>query len=48
MRVRKMTADDRAARLDSETFRSRFNETERHIIRDLAENVPAPEHGQEN
>ena len=43
VRMRQMTPEDRAARLESETFRSRFSDAERHIIRDLAENVPAPE-----
>lgn len=43
VRLRNVTPEERNATLDSDAFRSRFNESERQIIRDLAERPPAPE-----
>ena len=40
MRLRQMTPEERAARTESENFRSRFNESERQLLLDLS--VPAP------
>jgi uncharacterized protein DUF3106 len=36
VRLRQLTPEDRASKMDSDDFRSRFSESERQIIRDLA------------
>lgn len=41
MHLRGLTAEERTARYESETFKSRFNETERQLLNDLASS-PGP------
>ena len=36
VRLRQLTPEERASKMDSEDFRSRFSESERQIIKDLA------------
>jgi hypothetical protein len=36
MRLRRLTPEERASRMDNDNFRSRFSESERQIIQDLA------------
>lgn len=40
MRVRNMTPQERNSTIESDTFRSRFSDSERQIVRDLAETPP--------
>jgi hypothetical protein len=40
--IRALPESERRARLNSEEFRSRFSPQEQQIIRDIAENFPAP------
>ena len=44
-RLRRMSEDDRQARLASRPFRNRFTPAEQQIIADLAENLPPPAPG---
>ena len=41
VRLRQLTPEERASKMDNDDFRSRFSESERQIIQDLA-NSPAP------
>jgi hypothetical protein len=40
MRTRNMPADRRSSRFESEAFRSKFNDSEQKVIRDLADVAP--------
>ena len=46
VRLRNLPAERRASRMESESFQSQYNESERQLIRDLAEFIPPSPEGE--